>query len=120
LTGEPNTDGGTELETNNASVVTEDPLLHVGCEHNHSFQRIEYSPVKQGAPMTCVERQNVLSAELNMEDKMVVGSHKLLPQDGASHIEYVCIEYLSAYSLLLCRCMSIEFDCESFTESIRK
>jgi hypothetical protein len=109
LTGEPNTDGGTELETNKASVVTEDPLLHVGCEHNHNFKRTKCSPVKQGAPMTCVERQNVLSAELNMEDKMVVGSNKLLPQDGASHIEYVCIEYMSAYSLLLYRCMCIEF-----------
>jgi hypothetical protein len=109
LTGEPNTDGATELETNKASVATEDPLLYVGCEHNHSFKRTKCSSVEQGAPMTCVERQNVLSTELNMEDKMVAGSNKLLPQDGASHIEYACIEYLSAYSLLLYRCMCIEF-----------
>ncbi|GJN28526.1 hypothetical protein PR202_gb16665 [Eleusine coracana subsp. coracana] len=59
LSEEPNTDGGTELETKKASAtVTEDPLLHVGCE-----------------------------PEQNMEDKMELGSNKLLDQEGASHIE---------------------------------
>ncbi|KAK3119529.1 hypothetical protein QOZ80_9AG0671820 [Eleusine coracana subsp. coracana] len=86
---EPNTDGGTELERKKASAaVTEDPLLHMGCEHNHSFRRTKCClPVKPEAPMTCVERQNVLSAEQNMEDKMELGSNKLLDQEGASHIE---------------------------------
>ncbi|KAK3118178.1 hypothetical protein QOZ80_9BG0695370 [Eleusine coracana subsp. coracana] len=88
LSEEPNTDGGTELETKKASAtVTEDPLLHVGCERNHSFRRTKCLPVKPEAPMTCVERQNVLSAEQNMEDKMELGSNKLLDQEGASHIE---------------------------------
>ncbi|XP_062183447.1 uncharacterized protein LOC133887489 isoform X2 [Phragmites australis] len=84
---EQNTDGGMELEINNALVVKETLLLHVGCEHNHNCRSTDCSPMKHEAPMPCVERRPVLSVEPDIEDKMVLDTNKLSALEGASLME---------------------------------
>ncbi|WVZ87929.1 hypothetical protein U9M48_034503 [Paspalum notatum var. saurae] len=83
---EPDTDGGMQLETNNALALKE-ILLDVGHGHNHKYRSTDCSPIKPEAPMPCVERRHTLSVEPNIEDKMVLDTDKLSALEGASRKE---------------------------------
>lgn len=114
-----------ELVSDDVLTAKEAPLSHFGFEFDHDYRSAECSHMNLAAPSPCVdqealagnltekvdtadgrteshhcstqERRPILSEEQDTEDKIGFDT-KLSSSEGASSIEYVCIEYLNIQS----------------------